>query len=139
MSWLDEVADHLIAQGAVASDRVFTGWLPPEPDDVTALRAYGGFPPRMQMGSTPPVGDRPRLQVVCRALDYNAAIATQEAIYDVLVALVDVELPHVTQAGEQSRSRYLSFAPIQTPFGAGVDDNEREMTLCNYDVDRVRL
>lgn len=131
---LDDVADYLSTQGigtvgSTGDWGIFKSLMPPEPNRCVALFETGGTAPYRAMsasaGSVP--AERPRVQVVVRgnAFDYEQARSKANDIFKKLDQLGDVTINSV---------RYLWVAGAQSPFGIGVDENNRPEVVCNYDV-----
>lgn len=110
----------------VEGETLFWSTLPDEPAACVAVYETGGEPPDTSKAGIE--ARNPRLQVLCRAEDYEAAMAKAEAAYAALVAV----------RGEivGSGAVYHSIRPLQEPFAIGKDDAGRSLISCNYSVSR---
>lgn len=130
MSLLDEVGTYLAANSiGTLGTNMFLGFLPDTPDACVALYETGGQEPvrAMRSAAGQPVASRPRLQVVCRADQYNyqTARAKSKAVAALLDGLGDTTL---------SGTRYLWVGAVQEPFLMGRDDSGRVQIAQNFDV-----
>jgi hypothetical protein len=130
MAAVDIAAARLIADGictALGTD-VFRGsQLPPSPDSCVTLCEYPGRGPLPVLGDTVPSYDYPACQALARDASPDAAKAKAWAIYTSLAAVVNTTI---------SGQRVLAIVPKQTPFFLRVDDNNRTIWCCNYEVQR---
>ena len=128
---LDDIADYLSSADPITwtPTDLYTGYLPEQPDLVTALYETGGQAPIRAM--TPSVGKpvvtRPRIQIVCRATqyDYNVARTTAHKAWKLLDGLPERTINGV---------KYKWIAAVQEPFLMGRDEAGRVLVACNYDV-----
>ena len=105
---------------------LFLGRLPDAPDTCVAVyETMGQAPDNTFGGSTAPVMENPRIQVVSRAVAYadSASLAA-----DIFTQLTKVDNETLTS------TTYQRIEPLQTPFALERDDQERMVTVCNYQV-----
>ena len=138
MGLLDDVGFYLEAEGVgdleptsgLAADRtIWLGGLPDSPDKVVALIARSGLFPRRTFGEDVPFSRRPRLQTIVRSAegDYPGAEQLAEDVYLALEKVVN---------GTLNGNFYLRIAAVHEPADVGVDDRNRPMLSCNFQVDR---
>jgi hypothetical protein len=124
---IDDLSDYLSSGGITGT--IYKGFLPPTPDTAIAIYETGGVAPIRAMGNVAgrAVVERPRIQVVCRAgqYDYQAARLKAQDVF----ALLD-GMPARTVNGVS----YLDSAAVQSPFLMGRDESGRPKIACNYDV-----
>lgn len=131
---LDDIADYLSsgstgALGVVGTE-IFKGLIPAEAKDaITVVYETGGQAPVHAMGAGPgtAVFERPRVQVVCRAseYDYESARTRAQVVFEKLDAMPTRSINGVT---------YKWGAAVQSPFMMGRDANKRPLVACNYDI-----
>lgn len=123
---LDELGTFLQTQGVgtLATD-LFTGLLPDAPDAAVAIMEYGGASPVHTLGAGNAKFERPRVQVIVRALTYTAARTKIESVYKLLEALVNTTLSSV---------KYLRVEAVQNPFFLERDANNRVKLACNFQI-----
>lgn len=117
---------------AYLTDRGFTdvfAHLPEDPDRCIALYEYSGRPPGRTKGSTAPVYELPRLQIIVRGEAMQEARSRIEAVYLSLEGLRDFTgADHV----------YERASALQSPFSdpAGRDQNNRSRYIVNFELKR---
>lgn len=129
---LDDIGDYLSSQGigTVGTD-IFKGFLPEATTAAVALYETGGRGPDVAMGAGP-IGSTvamewPRVQVVCRADEYDYATARSKA-HDIF------KLLHGMPARVINSTSYQWAAAVQSPYLMGRDESNRVLISCNYDV-----
>lgn len=125
MSMLNELSDYLAGQGI--TDPIYLGSRPDSPDTLLALYAYPGNPPEYVQESFAPVRERPQIQVVAKALEYEDA---EDLIYRAWYALAAI-----TNA-DLGATRYRSVRPDMSPALLGRDKNDRILLFFNAAVDK---
>jgi hypothetical protein len=125
---LDELSAYLAANGiGTLGTDIFIGQLPESPDAACALYEYGGIAPAHTIGGGTAKYERPRVQVVARALTYSAARSKIESIYTLLDAVAGAMLSSV---------RYLRIEAVQSPAFLERDANNRVTMVCNFQVQK---
>lgn len=127
---LDDLVDYLTSQGvATTSAPLYKGLLPDEPDLCGVVYETGGLPPVHAMNASAGQAkvERPRVQVVWRASEYDYATARDKA--HAAFKLLD-GLP----ARSINGTEYLWGAAVQSPFLMGRDELKRPLIACNYDL-----
>ena len=127
---LDDAADLLSSGGiGTVGTNLFKGIMPDIPDACVAVFETGGLPPVHAMASAvgQAVVERPRIQVLCRAAQYDYATARTKAhdVYKLLDGL---------PARDINGTAYKWIAAVQSPFFIGPDANGRVLISCNFDV-----
>lgn len=130
MSTLEDIGDYLESQGVgTQGTDIFLGEMPDAPDLCSALYLYSGSSSVQAMGLAvgKSVVDFPRLHVECRAPKLTDAESKSLAVYNKLHNLGPITInAHV----------YKHVVALQCPFLLGVDQNERQIWACNYEVVR---
>ena len=129
-SWLDEIADRLIADGVVDAAGIFVGWAPPDPDTAVWLLAYRGPGPTRTLSGTQ--ATRPRFQLVSRHATYVGAENQAAKAAAVLDAIVDEDLPGQDLDGNPVQVRYHVIEALGDPFDLGVDDSGRHRVVVSF-------
>ena len=130
MAVLEDMGDYLAAQGvATQGTDLFLGEMPDTPDACTALYLYAGGPAVQAMGlaAGKSVVDFPRLHVEGRAATLAAAEARVQAVYTKLHNLGPVTI---------NAREYKHIVALQRPYQLGVDQNERALCACNFELAR---
>lgn len=121
---LDDLGAILAANsiGALGVNLVL-GRAPEEPHDLVAVVPYGGLVAERTHSGT----DRrwPRVQVLCRAMDPQAAYAKAEAVRVVFRAVGQFEVGGLV---------YEAILPISEPMALLVDTHGRTPVTVNYEV-----
>ena len=123
----DEIAQYLAdnAIGTQATD-LFVGSLPATPGDAIAVLESGGLPPEGSFGAaTASLFERPRIQIIVRWSDYEAARNKIEAIFKLLEKVSHTSL---------GTTRYLRIAAVQSPMFIGRDGTDRFLLSCNFQI-----
>lgn len=131
MAVLDDVLRLLQdnAVGTIATD-LFADFMPDSPDALIAAFSVGGSPPDFAGGPTgAPAIRNPTVTLWARAAERDpvAAQAKAEAAYQAMVGVVN-------QILQPSAERYLRIEPLQEPFLLKLDEQERPIVACNYEV-----
>lgn len=126
---LDDLADVLTSGGVTAS-LIFKGTLLPAPDTAIALYESGGMPTEHTMGNSAgsAIAERPRVQVVSRAADYETARDNAHVAFQLLDGL-----PRRTVNGV----RYLWCQAAQSPYLRGREDGSNRV-LVEFSVDIIK-
>lgn len=129
---LDDLLDYLSSDGGVGTSGtdLFAARRPETPDDAVTLYETQGKEPEHTMGTTPglPALERPRVQVVARGSGY---VTARQKMRDVMVALDG--LRNRTINGVQ----YHYIQALQSPFDLGVDELNRPLIVCNFEVQKA--
>ena len=101
----------------IGTDLFYGRSLTDTPDTQIATATYGSFPPDLAMTSTvgSAITERPRVQVVSRALAYDTAEANAQSAWNALQ----------NYKGTVNGTNYLFTTCLQSPFFMGLDDNNR--------------
>lgn len=133
MSLLPEIQTYLAGIGPLGltvQTNFFASYLPDQPDQCVTIYEYAGPAPQDTMGT--PTGHaawwKPRLQVVCRDVNY---IPARTLAGNILVALHSIA--NQTIGGVQ----YLRIMAQQDPFLRARDQRERSEIVCNYQVEKA--
>lgn len=127
---LDEIADYLSTGGlgTVGTD-LFKAYLPEQPDAAMVISETGGTSPYRAMRSVAggAVAERPRIQVMARAAEFDYAAARLK---------INNVMARLDGAGDLTLNgvRYLWIAAVQSPFPMGRDDQGRVRIGINFDV-----
>jgi hypothetical protein len=126
---LADLVAYLDANTAwTAASDLFSGDMPPTPDDLTVIYEYPGGPPIETGGASgQPAIINPRVQVVARSIDYDLAKARARLAYSLLVVLVNQTV---------GASYYERAVPLQEPFLLSRDESERVLFAFNVEVFR---
>ena len=130
---LDEVARHLQddSVGTIGVN-IFKSYSPNAPNTTLTVYETGGFRPQDTFGSTCEVAwENPSIQIVSRSTDYETARRTAENAYRSLISVTNETLK---ASSSDAGSFYLRIWAVQSPFRLGVDENERNLVACNFDV-----
>lgn len=130
---LDDLADYMSSQGlGTTGTNLFKGIMPDTPDACVAVFETGGLPSVHAMASAvgQAVVERPRIQVLCRAAQYDYATARTKAhdVYKLLDGL---------PARDINGTAYKWVAAIQSPFYMGSDANGRPLIATNYEITKA--
>jgi hypothetical protein len=124
---LEDLSDYL-SSGGIATP-IYKGLAPESPEAVVVLYETGGLAPTHSMNAAAgqAVVENPRVQVVCRAgqYDYSAARTSADAVFKLLDGL-----PRRSINGVE----YLWGAAVQSPFLMGRDESGRVLVACNYQI-----
>jgi hypothetical protein len=112
---------------------LFLGTLPSNPTLCCALAEYAGEPPLRTQNeghahSSAQGGERPRVQLLCRATDYEAGRSLIQSILGVLDAIVNQTI---------LGTFYLKVAAVQPPFLLERDQNDRWIFAVNFAVTKA--
>ncbi len=121
-----EITDYLVAEGvatAVGTD-LYEDFLPETPDTAMAVVLTSGPPSEQGFGQAAPWREFPRMQLLSRAVAYDAARATCQAAHDALGKV---------QATTLGTTFYESIAPT-APFLLKVDDTGRVIYALNAQI-----
>jgi len=130
MAVLDELGAWAegLTLGTVGSD-IFLASLPSSPDAATLIRTYGRAVPQQLIGGVT-AWDRIGVQIIARALSYEAARARIDALYAAVNAFAgDTVLSGV---------RYMSLTALQEPFPLEFDDRQNRPHLA-FNVEAWRV
>jgi hypothetical protein len=127
---LDDITDYLSSGGlGTPGTDLFGGFAPEKPDVAVVVYETGGTAPvhAMDARAGQAVVENPRIQVVCRATQYDYATARTKA--DQAFKLLD-GLPRRSINGVE----YLWGEAVQSPFLMGRDESGRVLIACNYQI-----
>lgn len=131
MSTLTEIGDLLEANGlglqGGSTPTIYLGSRPDEPDELIALYQYPGQGPDYVQNSFNPNVEFVSIQVVVRAVDYQAADAKALAAWKVLAPVTNAVL---------SGTKYRKIKPNSSPFVMGKDSNDRVLIVFNSTVEK---
>jgi hypothetical protein len=117
-------ADRLVTDGVgTLTTDLFIGLLPEEPDTCVAVFEYGGLGPVETFGDGGISLDRPQVQVLVRAADYETGLAKAVAARVSLSALVNVSLSGLV---------VLRVAPQSSVNFLGNDKQDRPMFSVSF-------
>lgn len=105
---------------------LIVGDLPASPDEIGAIRQYGGLPSEFGFGVVGIKYEHPSIQIIFRG-----------APYDLNTPMTRARTAWATLAAVQPGSTYLIIRPQQSPFQLGRDNNQREEVACNFYVTQV--
>lgn len=127
MTLLDEVGAYLVAQnvGTEGTD-LFLGFLPSSPDACVVVYEYAGQAP-VNTGANYQAYELPRVQIVARALTYQAARAKVQTVWSLFNAGL----------GTMGGHAYYAVTPLQSPFLFQRDPSERVLMAFNAEAMRV--
>jgi hypothetical protein len=127
MPWISDITARLAAQGVgtVGTD-IFAGRMPDSPDTCVAVSEYGGSAPDYVHNGTTPQFESLRFQVKSRAKGYATAEAKAQAVFTALKPLIATTV--------LSGTTYKQITPIQSPFPAEYDGQNRTIFVQNFEV-----
>ncbi len=120
---LDDLSDFCSTGGVTAL--ICKGSLQETPDTVLAFRETGGFPSQHLMTTKPAVIEEPTVQVLARALAYDAAETLIRQAKGLLDGLHDLTINSV---------RYHWATALQPPFLLERDENQRFILAFNVHI-----
>lgn len=124
---LEAVAGQIATVASLtAGTNLFAGRMPEVPDHCVAVYEYAGREAHYTMGAS--TMDRPRFQVICRALGYGQATGDAHTIY------AGLDAAGVTW----SSISILRCVPISSPTAVGVDEQERSLISVRFEVVTAR-
>lgn len=126
----EDIVDYLSSGGlGTAGTDLFAGFLPDTPEVCGAVYETGGTSPVRAMSGLPGTApfERPRIQVVFRATQYDYATARLKA-HNAFMLLDG--LPKRTINGTQ----YYWGEAVQSPFVMNRDGNGLVKIACNFDI-----
>lgn len=131
MSFLDEIAARLVAQGVgVINTSIFTGGfasVPSGPGPFISIIETGGFGPTRIQNIPGAATQRPSAQVVVRAADYPTARAKAKLAYLALDGVFNTSVGGTV---------YQSIVAKQEPYDLGLDDLKRPRVAFNIDTEK---
>jgi len=106
---------------------IIVGTLSASPDEICAIKEYGGFSPIGQFGVTGIKYERPSCNLVFRGIpgDYSSPMEKARIAWEALAAVQPGELI-------DDSAIYLMISPQQSPFSLGQDLNLRYQIACNF-------
>ena len=126
---LDDVMTYLTSAsvGLTAGTNLFAGTLPDSPDKVCAIYETGGTQPVHAMGAGPgnALVERPRLQVVTRAVSYQSARQLAHNVFQAMDGLTNVTI---------NSTSYLLVQAVSSPAAMGLDGSGRPRLVMNFDI-----
>ena len=113
--------------GLTAGTNLFAGTLPDAPDKACAVYETGGAFPIHAMGLGPgnALVERPRVQVVTRALSYQAARQLAQNVFQAMDGLTNATI---------NSTSYLLVTAVQSPAAMGLDGRDRPRLVMNFDI-----
>jgi hypothetical protein len=141
MPLLDEALTYVLANttgfqegGSTGADiPIYLNYLPPDPDVALALYEPGGAPPLAALNTSVPVVEQPRIQLTSRALTYRPARNNAQTVWDVLFALVNVD---IAKTGSTGTTAWKSAEPVNSPVDTGRDSNERNIVTADFQLQK---
>lgn len=131
MALLADIATVLESAGVgTRAVSIFESMDPGQPTARTVLREYAGAPPIDAMGANAAKVERPRVQVLCCASNYDTAMTTALKAYDALHKKFGTI--------GSSPTKYLYIEALHSPYDMGLDESDRYYVSCNYEVTRIR-
>lgn len=133
MALLDDIGAHLASQigSLTLGTNLFLSRLPDEPDTCVAVFEYGGDEPVATMnGTSLPIVEQPRVQVLTRASGYSSARTLSISVFSALESLVN-------DSSLASGDTYLRFAALQSPFPLERDSDDRVLIAQNFRVQKT--
>lgn len=124
MSWLTDLHAYLISEGVGTSENIFRENMPASPAACMALTGYGGQKPTKDTNGD--MVKKPRLQVIVRHTDADAARAWLLLAEQELVALVNATVGTTTILGIESLE--------SEPMPLGWDSNRNIRLSQNFEV-----
>jgi hypothetical protein len=124
MTYLRDVADILEdASVGTFGTTIFIGRPPQKPHDIVALMPYGGLDPQRTHNGT----DRrfPRVQVMCRAVKMENAVASMESVRAALRAVNQLTI---------GSTHYEAILPVGEPGLLTNDPSGRFPLVMSYEV-----
>jgi hypothetical protein len=134
MAVCDDLAAHVEGLAIVTRGTdMFLGRLPTEPSECCALVEYSGDPPLRNQSegaarSGAQSGERPRVQLLCRATDYDTGRSLIQSIWQALDGIVNQTV---------NGTFYVRVSAINSPFFLMRDDNERWIFAANFSVTKA--
>lgn len=119
------LARYLDPDVATLGTNLFAGRLPDAPDTAIGVRTYGGGAARFIHEMLAPSMETARVQVLTRAASLGDAEELADAAYMRLAAL-------------RNREDVWSVEPLESPFDAGRDENDRALVVFNVRASRRR-
>lgn len=133
MAVLDDIGAFLDAQlgSLTLGTNLFLARLPDDPDTCVAVFEYVGEPPVETMnGTSLPLVEQPRIQVVTRAAGYSSARTLALTIWTELETLVNTT---AVVAGDT----FLRMSALQSPFALERDSVDRILIAQNFRVQKT--
>ena len=126
---LDDVMTYLgsAAVGLTAGTNLFAGTLPDSPDKACAIYETGGIQPVHAMGAGPgnALVERPRVQIVTRAVSYQSARQLAHNVFQAMDGLTNTTI---------NNTSYLLVSAVNSPTAMGLDGSGRPRLVMNFDI-----
>lgn len=126
---LDDMGDKLSSGtiGLTTGTNLFLGTLPDSPDLAACVYETGGFFPIHAMSASAgmAVAERPRVQIVTRAMKYQSARQLMHNIFKVLDGANNFTI---------NSTRYLQITAVSSPAAMGTDASGRARCVLNLDI-----
>lgn len=122
---VEELAPVLERFGFRRGVDLFLNGLPPQPDQAIGLREYGGSPASRTLRGLPGGMIHPRVQVLSRSSIERLAGDRLWIIHHALEAIRNERL---------GARLYQSIGAVSTPGFLEVDENNRPVWVCNFEV-----
>jgi len=113
--------------GLTAGTNLFAGTLPDAPDKACAIYETGGMFPIHAMGAGPgnALVERPRVQVVTRAMSYQSARQLAQNVFQAMDGLTNATI---------NSTSYLLVSAVNSPAAMGLDGSGRPRLVMNFDI-----
>jgi hypothetical protein len=131
---LDDLGMYIEAEAlATVGTDLILGHMPASPSLCCALLEYGGDAPLRNQNegaahSGVQSGERPRVQLLCRASSYSVGHSLIRSIWTLLDGIVNETINGVG---------YVRVAALQSPFFLEFDDNKRYLFAVNFTVTKA--
>ncbi len=126
---LDDMLTHLGSSGVglTAGINLFAATLPNSPDKACAVYEIGGAFPIHAMGAGPgnALVERPRVQIVTRAVSYQSARQLAHNVFQAMDGLTNKTI---------NSTSYLLVSAVNSPTAMGLDDGHRPRIVMNFDI-----
>lgn len=128
MNLIYDMACHLQAQGAgtIGRDLFLSRFPASAPDGAISLYEYAGEPVNRMDRKFASL----RLQVICRAPDYDVALVKAQQVAEILQHIGNTDLG--VPALEINGTRYFQLFALQYPFPLKDDEQDRMYFAQNY-------
>lgn len=126
---LDDVMTYLgsAAVGLTAGTNLFAGTFPDSPDKACAVYETGGLQPVHAMSGSPgnALVERPRVQIVTRAVSYQSARQLAQNVFQAMDGLTNTTI---------NSTSYLLVSAVNSPAAMGLDGSGRPRLVMNFDI-----
>ena len=126
---LDDVMTYLASAsvGLTAGTNMFAGTFPDSPDNACAIYETGGKQPIHAMSGSPgnALVERPRIQVITRAVSYQSARQLAQNVFQAMDGLTNTTI---------NSTSYLLVRAVNSPTAMGLDGSGRPRLVMNFDI-----